>query len=276
MPKIDSRAGLLEREQEVMRILALFLDKDLDFIVVGGYAISTYKKRFSIDLDVVVKEEDIKKFEKLLEKQDYSLHYEKEIALLYGENFKRFMKKIKNLPVDIDLLINGLVSRLTDATWGFDYIKRHSVKRKLSNSEFLTPEKELLIAMKFHSGRLSDIRDIVALMPCDNEVVKKHLLKGDVGRLKQSMKTQLSFLNKPQFNDSFKGIFGPYSYNEKDVQVAKELIKALLRDVEKRGTKMEKLKFRPFTSSRLTQDERFKAKIKNKNQKGANKYDKKE
>ena len=71
MPKIDSRTGLLEREQEVMRILALFLDKDLDFVVVGGYAISTYKKRFSIDLDVVVKEEDLKKFEKLLEKPIY-------------------------------------------------------------------------------------------------------------------------------------------------------------------------------------------------------------
>ena len=51
MSKIDSRVGLLEREQEVMKILNLFLDKKLDFIVVGGYAISTYKKRFSIRLD---------------------------------------------------------------------------------------------------------------------------------------------------------------------------------------------------------------------------------
>src|SRR3989344_8640765 len=172
MSKTDSRAGLLEREQEVMKILNLFLDKKLDFVVVGGYAISTYKKRFSIDLDVVVKEEELDKFEKLLEKEGYALHYEKEIALTYGENFKRFMKKMKNLPVDIDLLINGLVSRTTDATWGLDYIKRNSVKRKLNNSEFLTPEKELLIAMKFHSGRLSDIRDIVALMPCNKNKLR--------------------------------------------------------------------------------------------------------
>ena len=103
------------------------------------------------------------------------MYYEKEIALLYGENFKRFRKKMKNLPVDVDILMNGLVCRITDATWGIDYIKRHSVKRKLSNSGFLTPEKELLIAMKFHSGRLSDIRDIVALMPCDFDKLKKHL-----------------------------------------------------------------------------------------------------
>ena len=233
MSKIDSRAGLLEREQEIMKMLNLFLDKKLDFIVVGGYAISTYKKRFSIDLDIVIKEEDFEKFEKLLEKEGYVLHYEKEIALLYGENFKRFMKKMKNLPVDIDILTNGLVSRSTDATWGLNYIKRHSIKRKLNNSEFLTPEKELLIAMKFHSGRLSDIRDIVALMPCNKEKLKQHLLNGNIKKLKQSMKMQASFLNKPQFDDSFKGIFGPYSYNEKDVQEAKKLIKELLEEKDK-------------------------------------------
>jgi len=233
MSKIDSRESLLEREQEIMKMLNLFLDKKLDFIVVGGYAISTYKKRFSIDLDIVIKEEDFEKFEKLLEKEGYALHYEKEIALLYGENFKRFMKKMKNLPVDIDILTNGLVSRSTDATWGLNYIKRHSIKRKLNNSEFLTPEKELLIAMKFHSGRLSDIRDIVALMPCNKEKLKQHLLNGNIKKLKQSMKMQTSFLNKPQFDDSFKGIFGPYSYNEKDVQEAKKLIKELLEEKDK-------------------------------------------
>jgi len=233
MSKIDSRESLLEREQEIMKMLNLFLDKKLDFIVVGGYAISTYKKRFSIDLDIVIKEEDFEKFEKLLEKEGYVLHYEKEIALLYGENFKRFMKKMKNLPVDIDILTNGLVSRSTDATWGLNYIKRHSIKRKLNNSEFLTPEKELLIAMKFHSGRLSDIRDIVALMPCNKEKLKQHLLNGNIKKLKQSMKMQTSFLNKPQFDDSFKGIFGPYSYNEKDVQEAKKLIKELLEEKDK-------------------------------------------
>ena len=73
MSKIDSRARLLEREEEVMKILALFLDKGLDFIVVGGYAISTYKKRFSIDLDIVVGEEHLEKFENILKKEGYSL-----------------------------------------------------------------------------------------------------------------------------------------------------------------------------------------------------------
>lgn len=239
MFKMDSRVGLLEREQEVMKILNLFLDKKLDFVVVGGYAISTYKKRFSIDLDIVVKEEDLENYEKILKKEGYVLHFEKEISILYGENFKRFTKKMKNLPVDIDLLINGLVSRTTDATWGADYIKKNSTKRKLNNSEFLTPEKELLIAMKFHSGRLSDIRDIVALMPCNFEKLKKHLQKGELDNLKESIKKQAVFLNKPQFDDSFKGIFGPFSYNEKDVQATKELIKEILKEKDKKPERRE-------------------------------------
>ena len=230
MPEKDSRTGLLEREQEIIKMLDLFLNKEFDFIVVGGYAISTYKKRFSIDLDIVIKEEYLERFEKVLKKEGYSLHYEKKIALLYGENFKRFMKKIGGLPVDIDLLINGLVSRTTGAAWGFDYIKKYSVKRKIINSEFLTPEKELLIAMKFHSGRLSDIRDIVALMPCSKERLELHLSKGDINKLKQSIKKQVYFLEKPQFEDSFKGIFGPFLYNEKDVQATKELINNLLKN----------------------------------------------
>ena len=225
----DSREGLLEREKEIIRMLDIFLDKNLDFIVVGGYAVSTYKKRFSIDLDLVVKEEDLAEFEKVLEKEGYALNYSKDVILLYGEKFKRFAKRIKALPVSIDLLINGLVSRTTDASWGFDYVKRHSIKRKLDSSEFILPEKELLIAMKFHSGRLSDIRDIIALMPCNKEKLKIHIAKGNIKLLKENAGRQKKFLERPQFDDSFKGIFGIRSYNEKDVNEAKELIQDILK-----------------------------------------------
>jgi len=234
---LNSREGLLEREKEIMKILNLFLEQGLDFIVVGGYAISTYKKRFSIDLDLVIKESDLKKFENLLTKKGYKLSYDKKIALIYGEEFKRFVKKIKGLPVSIDFLINGLVSRATDSTWSFDYVKKHSKKRKLNDSEFLTPEKDLLVAMKFHSGRLSDIRDVVALMPCNEDNVRKHISKGNIGKLKSTIKKQQEFLNKPQFDDSFKGIFGIHMYKEEDVEKTKYLTNSLLNFLGKHAIK---------------------------------------
>ena len=138
----NSKIGLLEREKEVLRLIGLFIENKFRFIVVGGYAISTYKKRFSVDLDVVIKESDISKFEELLLKEGYSICYEKEIALLYGENFKRLRKKMNNLPVYADLLINGLVTSTTDATWSFEKIEKNYQERKLDNLEFLTPARE--------------------------------------------------------------------------------------------------------------------------------------
>lgn len=228
----NSRDGLLEREKEVLRLIGLFNENHLKFIVVGGYAVSTYKKRFSIDLDVVILEKDLSKFEDLLSKEGYSISYEKEIAILYGENFKRFGKKMNNLPVDIDLLINGLVSRATDSTWSFESIDKNSIIRKLNNLEFITPIRELLISMKIHSGRLSDIRDIVALMPCDKNKLKEFILRGNLSNLKDSIKKQLLFLEKPQFDDSFKGIFGIQAYNQNDIKFAKKLFKDLLEEIK--------------------------------------------
>jgi len=203
--KVNSKMGLLEREKEVLRLIELFKENNLKFIVIGGYAVSTYKKRFSVDLDVVIKEDDLVKFEELLLKEGFSIGYEKEIALLYGENFKRFRKKMNDLPVDVDLLINGLVSRTTDATWSFENINKNSQKRKLDDLEFLTPIRELLLSMKIHSGRLSDVRDIIVLMPCDKDKLKEFLLRGNLSNLKASIKNRLYLLENLNLMTALKG-----------------------------------------------------------------------
>jgi len=228
----NSRDGLLKREEEVLRIIELFSENNLKFVVVGGYAVSTYKKRFSVDLDIVVLKEDFSKFENLLLKEGYSICYGKEISLLYGEDFKRFVKKIDALPVNVDFLINGLVSRTTDSTWSFELIYKNSAKGELEGIEFLAPIRELLIAMKMHSGRLSDTRDIIALMPCDKNKLKEFLLRGDLKKLKFSIKKQALFLEKPQFDDSFKGIFGIHVYKQKDIDFARELFRDLLKEIK--------------------------------------------
>ena len=86
--------------------------------------------------------------------------------------------------------------------------------------------------MKMHSGRLSDTRDIVALMPCDKDKLKGFLFRGNLINLKNSMKKQLLFLEKPQFDDSFKGIFGIQDYNQKDVEFARRLFNELLDEIK--------------------------------------------
>ncbi len=224
----DSREGLLEREKEIMRLLHILLDQKLDFIVVGGYAVATYKKRFSVDLDIAIKEEDLEKFETIYKKEGYKPGYGKEIQLLYGEKFKRYVKTINGFKVNVDFLINGLVSRSTDATWSFEYIKKHAITGSLDGAEFLMPERELLIAMKFHSGRLGDIRDIVALMPADEKKLEKHMKIGNIKKLRSNIKRQENFLKEQQFDDSFKGVFGVKAYNHNDTEQAKKVIASLL------------------------------------------------
>lgn len=230
--KINFNLELLEREKEVRRLIELLNESKLNFIIVGGYAVSTYKKRFSVDLDIIIEQRDLPKFEKLLLKEGYLASYQKEIALLYGENFKRFRKKMNNLPVDVDLLINGLASRTTGASWSFDFIVKNSQKRMLDSIEYLIPIKELLIAMKVHSGRLSDVRDIVALMPCDKDKLKGYLLRGNLSKLKDTIKKELLFIEKSQFDDSFKGIFGILAYNLKDVEFARKLFIDLISEIK--------------------------------------------
>lgn len=229
---MDSREGLLEREKEIMKLLHILLDQKLDFIVVGGYAVATYKKRFSVDLDIVIKEEDLEKFEAIYKKEGYEPAYDKDIQLLYGEKFKRYVKTIKEFKVCVDFLINGLVSRSTDATWSFEYIKKHAVIGSLEGAAFPMPERELLIAMKFHSGRLGDMRDIVALMPADEKKLESHIKIGNIEKLKKSMWRQDNFLKKQQFDDSFKGVFGIKAYNHQDVEETKRLLNSLLRKFE--------------------------------------------
>ncbi len=221
---------ILSRENEIIRLIRLFSGSKSDFIVVGGYAVSVHKKRFSVDLDIVIRNADASKFESLLEKEGYSHGYSKEINTVYGEKFRRLEKKTGKLTVSVDFLINGVVSRLTNGSWGFETLLENSIKSTLQGAEFLTPVKELLIAMKIHSGRFSDIRDIVALYEnTDQTVILKYVKRGDIKKLKGALRKELRFIESPNFKDSFKGVFGFHVYKEQDLGSATKGLQALLK-----------------------------------------------
>lgn len=226
----DFIAGVLSRENEIIRLIKLLSDNKLDFIVVGGYAVSVHKKRFSVDLDIVVKEIDVSKFESVLEKEGYISGYSKEISTVYGEKFKRIEKKIGGLTVSVDLLINGVVSRSTGGSWSYELLLENSAKSMLQGAEFLLPAKELLIAMKMHSGRFSDVRDIVALYEnTDQAVILKHAKRGNIKKLKGALQKEIKFMESPNFKDSFKGVFGFHVYKEQDIESAMKGLRAMLK-----------------------------------------------
>ncbi len=203
--------NLVKRENAIFEVLQEFLNKNLHFVIVGGYAVSAYKHRFSIDADLIIKKEDEEKFLEILEKKKFVKTINKKLDHAYASEYMRFETSEKP-PACIDLLINGIGSRTTNASFSMEQIEKHSRKRKIIGTEkeitAMVPDKEVLIALKLHSGRLTDFRDVAAL--CQNidiELVKKIVNVGDRNALTQNIEKMLSLIEKVDFINSFKGVF---------------------------------------------------------------------
>jgi len=152
----------LHRENEILKTIRAFADAGLNFIVVGGYAVSGLgRHRFSVELDVIVDEKDLDTFTKILKESVFEQHAEGAgFDEANGGRFVSYIKRIDGLPATVDLLVGSLVCRATNASWSYEYIRRHSIATEVSGIELSVkcrvPERELLIAIKIHSGRRAD------------------------------------------------------------------------------------------------------------------------
>jgi len=101
----------IKRENTIFEVLQEFVNAQLPFVLVGGYAISAYKHRFSVDADLVLRKEDKTKFEEILKKKKFAKTIVKDLDHVYAPEFIRYESKEK-LPVSIDLLIGGVGSEI--------------------------------------------------------------------------------------------------------------------------------------------------------------------
>jgi hypothetical protein len=199
---------LIKKENEIFEILQRFIDSNLDFIVVGGYAVSAFKHRFSVDADIVVKSGDLQNFESILKKNNFRKRIVKQLENVYSSKFIRYEKE----QASVDMLIDALASRTTNASFSYELLFNNSIKRKIIGIEkeiiARIPIKELLIVMKLHSGRLTDLRDIAALAKdTDLELIKKFLFIGDLKQVSENISKLHKTVNGKNFVDSFKGVF---------------------------------------------------------------------
>ncbi len=228
----------IERENEIIKIINKLNEAKLDFIVIGEYAVSSLAKhRFSVDCDLLVQKNDIKNFKKVLENEDWKKHIEKKgFDRTYGGWFENFEKKIDDLPITIDLLIESIVSRTTNASWSFEYVKKYSTIARVSGielySECRVPEKELLVAMKIHSARKTDIRDVIMLKDADWEKVLKHSKRGDIKILKNQITEIIKSLEDKNLVDSLKGVFRLTEDVNRDIEQTKRKLEWLDKKIE--------------------------------------------
>ena len=183
----------LKRETDILKALKTLVETKLDFVVVGEFAVSGLTRhRFSVDCDVVVARRELEKLERILEREGFTKHVERAgFDEVYGGEFTSYKKEVEELPVTFDLLVGSLFCRATDAAW-----------------TCRVPEKELLIALKIHSARKADIRDVVMLRErADFEKVLKHLRKGREEALRDQIIRVIQALKDPRLVDSLKGVF---------------------------------------------------------------------
>ena len=200
--------SLIEKENLIFDILQRFIDAGLDFVVVGGYAVSAFKHRFSVDADIVIQSKDLAGYESILTKWGFIKATEKNLENIYSSRFIRYKQAIAS----VDILINALASRSTGASFSFRLLLDNSNKKKIIGIEKAVlarvPSKELLIIMKLHAGRLTDFRDIAALAKGTNlATIKKFLFIGDLKVLQENLDKLKAVVNDKHFIDSFKGVF---------------------------------------------------------------------
>jgi len=205
----------------------------MEFILVGGYAVSSLTThRFSVDCDLVVSKspKSLRAIKALLKQEGYtSLTKRKDFDAVYGGEFENYIKKINKLHVSVDLMINALVSRDTNASWSYEYIKKHSIKAGIGAVTCNVPEKELLVAMKIHAGRKADIRDVIMLREgCDPDKTLEHLKRGDIELLKAKLDAILKAFDDEKLIDSLKGAFRLKQSVEKDIGAAKKFMEKIM------------------------------------------------
>ena len=228
----------VQRENEILRMLKRLIEERLDIIVVGGYAVSGLARhRFSVDCDIVVSKRELEKVEESLKKEGFERHVSKTgFDDVYAGEFISYRKEVGELPVTIDLLVESLVSRATEAAWSFDYVKKHSVDAVITGIEMPVscriPEKELLIAFKIHSARRTDIRDIIMMREgSDLEKVLKHLRKGKMDVIKTQISKIIQALNDKNLVDSLKGVFTLTADVRKQIENTRKDMENILKSI---------------------------------------------
>ncbi len=222
------------REEEIFRTLREL--NDCDFVIIGGYAVNAYAlPRFSVDCDLVIKDNNaLKKIEKLLLKSGYK-QQELNAEAQYLGSFSRYEKKLENdFTVSMDILIRVVTDRMTGATFSADWVFDNSAKKALKGKT-ITEElrvkiinRDALLVMKMVSCRSTDIRDVFMMLPnakdkkwIKSEIALRYSLHDRVQRIVEKVTSS-------QFRDGLFGVYG--SFDQKIFDKHKKAIITFLNE----------------------------------------------
>jgi len=231
---------ILARERVCFEFLEAIAKSKRKYVLIGGYAVSAFEfPRLSVDLDIAIPQKELRFFNKLVKENGFGLSTEKsDIDEIYSGKFKKFVKKVE-LPVSVDLLINSVKSRQTNVSYPFDYLYENSEVREVtgwhpeSKVKVRVVNREMLIALKMNSMRLTDKRDIIVLCygKPDVDRIVQHLSRCPKDIIKRHIDELISLIEDPKYVDSIKGAF---SISGDVYKKAVKNCKMVLKEIQKK------------------------------------------
>ncbi|MFC7078259.1 hypothetical protein [Haloarcula halophila] len=203
--------SLPERQSELVDTHRAVRDAELLYVLVGGWAVSAFQTRFTTDIDTVIPDTALDEYDSLLRDLGYEKQFEKDISNEYDGRMVQYTKQVGDNEVKFEALVDAMGCRQTDAEWSYRYLHEHSTVESLEVAEDLDgriPEPALLFAMKLHSGRKADTRDLVVISTrAEFDRIERHVHRGDPKKLDGQIEIVLDRLQQDGFKDSFKGVF---------------------------------------------------------------------
>jgi len=202
--------SLQERQDELVSTHRAIQQASLPHVLVGGWAVSAFQTRFTTDVDMVLPESLLADYDELLQNRGYQKEFDNDVSNVYEGRIVRYEKPVGDNAVQFDALVGAMRCRQTDAEWSYRYLYEHSVVEPLDVAPELEgriPEPALLFALKLHSGRLADTRDLVVIsLQADFDRIGAHLYRGNQEKLGEQIEGILERLADEGFKDSFKGV----------------------------------------------------------------------
>jgi len=218
------------RSDALIELLEELTSEDHEYVLVGGYAVSAFNARFSTDLDIVVAPDAKADFVEFLEGRDFEETDSHAKEWFYDTEVIEYEKRLApQQPIGFDLLVNGLGCRQTEAQWSFDYLHGHSLRKEVSGGTATTTARVIdgavLVAAKLHSGRETDLRDVLAVgEEIDLDAVTPHLLRGDEDALGAQLERGLEILESDELEHGYRSDFGASAVSEETVAALREYL----------------------------------------------------
>ena len=218
------------RSDALIELLEEITQAGHEYVLVGGYAVSAFNARFSTDLDIVVAPTSKAEFAGFLERYDFEETDSHAKERFYDTEVIEYEKRLTpQQPIGFDLLVNGLGCRQTQAQWSFDYLYDHSHQQEVNGGTVTTMARVIdgavLVAAKLHSGRETDLRDVLAVAEeIDLDTVTPHLRRGNDDALRDQLELGLEIPESDELKHGYRSDFGASAVSEGTVTVLQEYL----------------------------------------------------